>query len=54
MSKKITITMKPAYIPGWDIKYISNWSMGAMFIPKAWGWSRAHEAAWELSTTVKK
>ena len=54
MSKKITIRMVPALMPGWDIKYISNWTMGVMFIPKAWGWSRAHEAAWELSITAKK
>ena len=49
----LTVRMRPAYIPGWDIKYITNWSMGAMFIPKSWGWTRAHEAAWELSATVK-
>ena len=51
MSKQITITMKPAYIPGWDIKYCSNFGMGAMFIPQAWGWSRAYDAAWELWTS---
>ena len=49
----LIITMRPAYIPGWDIKYCWNFGMGAMFIPQAWGWSRAHDAAWELSATVK-